>query len=470
MADATHADPHVPPSAADLPKPFALGALGIILIGLVLLAFIAGLFFVGWLPQRAAQADLEQQAKNTANPTAHVRVAKPKPAPDTLTTSLPATLAPNQQTTIYARATGFVKAWHKDLGDHVQAGEVLAEIDAPDTDQDLAQGKAAVAQAQAAVAQANASVDQGTANQKLAQISLDRLKKVGAAIASQQDIDNAQATLDAATATVALDRANVTAAQANVAAATANVDRLATLVGYEKLTAPFAGIVTSRTVQVGSLVTNGTGTGNALFQISQNDPMLIFVNLPQPQTAGIAVGQKATIAIREFGDATFAGTVSNIAGLLDPNAHTMVIELQIPNPDGKLLPGMYATANIAVPSKRKLWVIPANALMMSGKGAQVAVVLPDSTIHIKPVTIDLDTGASLMISSGLDPADQVALDPGENVVEGAVAEIVPDTASATGAAPAGGAGASASSSAAAPPVELTSATAAVPGSATAPTR
>jgi RND family efflux transporter MFP subunit len=461
MADASHADAHAPP--AELPKPFALGAFAIIGIGLLVLCLIAGLFFAGWLPQRAAQADLEQQAKNVATATAHVRVARPKPAPDAISMSLPATLAPNQQATIYARATGFVKAWHHDLGDRVQTGEVLADIDAPDTDQDLAQAKAAVAQAQATVLQANASVDQGTANQKLAQVSLDRLKKVGAAIASQQDIDSAQATLDAATATVTLDHANVTAAQANVAAANANVDRLTTLVGYEKITAPFAGIITSRQIQVGSLVTNGTGSGQELFQISQNDPMLVFVNLPQPQTVGVSVGAKATVAIREFGDATFSGTVSNIAGLLDPNAHTMVVELQIPNADGRLLPGMYATATISVPTKRKLWVIPANALMMGSKGAQVAVVMPDSTIHIKPVTIDLDTGANLLISSGLDANDQVALDPGENVVEGAVAEIVQDGATATGAAPAG---ASASASAAAPPVELTSATAAVSGSAT----
>jgi RND family efflux transporter MFP subunit len=420
------------PAAAELPKPFPLGVLGILALGILVLALLAGLFLAGWLPQRAAQADLEQQAKQVATATAHVRVAKPKPAPDTISTSLPATLAANQQTTIYARATGFVKAWHHDLGDRVQAGDLLADIDAPDTDQDLAQAKAAVAQAQATVAQA-------TANQTLARISLDRLRKVGAGIASQQDIDSAQATLDAATATVALDNANV-------AAANANVSRLATLVGYEQVTAPFAGVITSRQIQVGSLVTNGTGTGQALFQISQNDPMLVFVNLPQPQIVGIAVGQKAEVTIREFGTAPFTGTVSHIAGLLDPNAHTMVVELQIPNPDGKLYPGLYATATIAVPTKRKLLIIPANALMISGKGSQVAVVQADNTIHLKSVTVDLDTGATLLISSGLDPGDQVALDPGENVVEGAVAEIVVDpvAAGATSAATAGATAASVS--------------------------
>jgi RND family efflux transporter MFP subunit len=402
---------------------------GFALLFLILLALaLGGLFLMGFLPLQAEKKALVERAQAVTTGVAHVRVALPKAAPDQLAITIPATLAAAQQTTVYARATGFVRAWKHDLGDHVNAGEVLATIDAPDTDQDLAQAQAALAQAQAQVAQAQA-------NQELARVSLKRLQGVGVGIASQQDIDAQQAAYDAATASVRVDQAAVTANAANV-------ERLQALVSFETVTAPFSGVVTARSVQVGALVTAGTGSGQALFQVSQVDPMLVFLNLPQAQSSGIAVGAKATVSIRDLGDATFTGTVSNLAGLLDPNAHTMVVELRIPNADGRLFPGMYASASLTVPTRRRLLTIPATGLLFGAKGAQVAVVKPDGHVHLQEVAIDLDTGALLYIGAGLAPEDRVILDPGEYVAEGATAEIVADesqSASATGAATATGA-------------------------------
>ncbi len=300
---------------------------------------------------------------------------------------LPAVAKPLEETKVYPRVGGYVKRWLVDIGDRVTAGQTLAEIDTPELDALLAQGRAQLGQAQAALRQAIAQRDYSKAN-AARQIGLGEQKLV------------AQATIDQAVAQAATDEANVGAQQANVVAAEANVRKLIEQVGYMKVVAPFEGTITARYVDRGAAVIADAGT-TPLFDLAATNPLRVFVDVPQTVATSVKPGLKVGITTREYGAQVFPGQVARAAEALDPVLHTMSTELRIPNDAGLLLPGMYVDAEITLPVAHRVLEIPATALYSDAKGLRVATVDAQHKVHFARISIERDTGATLWVATGL---------------------------------------------------------------------
>lgn len=321
-----------------------------------------------------------------------VSLIKPsvEPAQDELT--LPAQLQPFVESSIYSRTNGYLLRWYKDIGSHVRKGELLAEIDIPEIDQELLQAKAA---RQQMAAQAD-----------LAKVSADRwtnLRKTDSV--SQQEADQ--------------QTSAYTQAKANLAAADANVHRLEQLESFKRIEAPFAGVITRRGVDVGALVTAGSTTqAKELFNLAQFDPLRVYVSIPQSNAASIKRGMPAYIDLREYPGQKFYGKVSHTADAIDPATRTMLTEIDVPNHDGRLLPGAYAQLHFAVPIQTERMSVPINVLMFRSEGPRVAVVGPDQKVHMKNVIIGRDFGVKVEILGGLDPADKLVLNPADSLEEG----------------------------------------------------
>ena len=283
---------------------------------------------------------------------------------------LPGNIQAVTEAPILARAEGYVQRRYVDIGDRVTAGQLLAEVEAPDLDQQVRQAQAAVEQAQADLERANAALEQGKANESIAKVTAtrwDNLVKRGAV--SKQENDQYQAQYQAQAANVrALERA-VDAAKGNIAAMQANVGRLTEMQGYLKVRAPFAGVITLRNVDVGTLV----NTGNTmLFRIAQTNLLRTYLNVPQSSASDVHVGQMASLATPELPERKFSGAVTRTANALDPSSRTLLVEVQVPNPDGKLLPGMYVEVDLHLPRKDPPLLLPSDTLVVRPEGTMVA--------------------------------------------------------------------------------------------------
>ena len=391
----------------DLPAPMALGRARLVASMVLVLAIVATAFFVGYLPKRRAREALAEATKAQQESVEKVQVLKPTVVSSDRALVLPATIQALEETPILPRANGYVKTWSVDIGDKVTDGQVLAEIETPELDQELAQAQSQLAQANAAVVQAKASAD-------LAHTTVDRTQKLLAGgVTSQQDFDTKQGEAQ-------VGDANLHAAQANSAAAAANVQRLKDLKAFSKITAPFAGTITERNIQRGALVTAGQGA--PLFKVAILDPMRIIVNVPQDVAPGVASNVAADVTVREFPGVKFPGKVARSARALDPATRTMTTEVRVPNSDGKLIAGMYAEVALTLPSPHQVLEIPATALYTDAKGQRVATVDADGKVHFSPVLLERDTGATVLIASGLDPAAKVVKLANVSLVEGAPVE------------------------------------------------
>ncbi|GDY13472.1 secretion protein HlyD [Planctomycetota bacterium] len=380
-----------------------------------ILAFFTFLFLVGWLPKRNATAALV--ASSNAEILVPVRVAKPKPAPPTSSIRLPGNVEPARSTSIYSRTGGYAVKIPVDLGDTVTAGQILVELDVPDAAPQLAIAEAALAQRQAESSQAALKATHAAA-------ARDRVAALGTGGASQQALDDRQAAVDAAAA-------DLTVAKTRIVAAEAEVKRLQRILDEARITAPFPGVITSRTVEIGNLVAIGSG-GKALFQLTQIDPLRIVVDVPQGQASALAKGQSATVSARAGNE--LPGTVERISGTLNPDNRTMRAEIALAKP-GALRPGMYVNVSIAVPEGKPALVLPADALLLGPKGPQVAVVDGDDRIRLVPITIDSDLGAEIRISSGITAQDRVVVNPNNALENGMRIRVVtPPAKSATAAA------------------------------------
>ncbi|HUJ59559.1 MAG TPA: efflux RND transporter periplasmic adaptor subunit [Kofleriaceae bacterium] len=367
----------------DLPAPAQTSRVRIVIV-LVVLA--GGLFAFGY--SRRSPPGEAPIARQSGIP--HVETSKPKVLTSDSALSLPGVVRALEETKIYPHTAGYIKRWLVDIGDKVSEGQLLAEIAAPDVDAQLAQARAQLAQANAALKQAAAQAEYSKAN-------ADR----NVSMAQQQLV--AKATVEQAVAQAKADAATVAADEANIASMDANVHRLTELVAYEKVTAPFAGTITTRTIERGQLVgdTTTASTATPMFTLAATDPVRVFVDVPQTVATSVQTGTPAEITVRELGERTFAGKVSRSAGELDADLHTMSTEIRVPNPDGALLPGMYVQAAIELPVPHHVVEIPATALYSDAQGTRVAVVTPQHTAHFVPITIERDTGATLWIASGL---------------------------------------------------------------------
>jgi RND family efflux transporter MFP subunit len=287
----------------------------------------------------------------------------------------------------------------------------------------LAQSKATIDQANAAVQQAQASLQQGQTNENLAQTTYDRFKKLAdRGVISRQDIDtyqaqwtSQQANVQALDKAVVASRSNAAAAEANSAASQANLARLTDLNGYLTVRAPFAGIITVRNVDTGALVNSGS---TLLFRIAQPDRLRIYLSLPQSEADSVLAGQKATLTIPDLPGRKFTGSVARTANSLDPQTRTLLTEVQLSNPTGELMPGMYAQVDLAVPRKNPPLVIASDTLVVRSNGPQVAVVGDDSTVHYQPIQLGRDFGDRLEVLGGLSLGQRLVVNPSDAVREG----------------------------------------------------
>jgi RND family efflux transporter MFP subunit len=318
---------------------------------------------------------------------------------------LPASIQAFDQTPIFARTSGYVKARYVDIGDHVTKGELLAVIDDPQTDQSLLQAKAALLQvkAQLALAQANAQLS------KVTDERWQSLQKQG--VVAQQDADQKHAQAGA-------DAASVAAAEANITAGEANVRNLTEQASFSRVVAPFDGIVLSRSIDNGSLISSGSQTGvTQMFSIGQSATVRVFTNVPQSSAVGLRNGQTAKVAVRELGGQTFTGIVTRTSSSIDPGTRTLLVEVDLKN-DGSILPGMYATVIFDLHNSGPAPVLlPANALVVRTAGPQAVVVDSGNIAHFRSIVLGRDMGNETEVLSGLKAGDVVVLSPGDTVLD-----------------------------------------------------
>jgi membrane fusion protein, multidrug efflux system len=375
-----------------------------LVLGAAVLFFVA-LFLIGFIPHVIHQHRLVAEAEAMASEPPVVGVVQPKFMDETTNLTLPGTARPMQETAIFARTTGYLKSWTNDIGSHVTAGQLLAVLDAPDVDAQLAE-------AQAALQQAKANVVSAQNNYDLTQATYTRYKGlVATGGVTQQDLDTRQTAFSLASA--ARD-----AADASVKSAEATVQRLQAAQDWEKIYAPFDGTVTARNYDIGALISaNNTAAGQEMFRISQTDPLRVFVNVPQSYVTLIRVGQHVTFRAPNYPGRDFDGVVARWAGALDPNSRTMLTELHFDNHDGALWPGMYGEANFQIHRDHPPMTVPSTALMFEADGTQLALV-KDGKIRFQPVQVGRDFGSEIEILIGLQGDEQVVSNPGEKLADG----------------------------------------------------
>jgi RND family efflux transporter MFP subunit len=385
---------------------------------LILLAFLAG-----YIPLHQRQTLIRQQALEQEQTLPRMEVIEVGLSSRKGDLELPGNIQAITEAPILARANGYIKRRLVDIGDRVQAGQPMAEIEAPEVDQQVSQAKANLEQARAALEQSLANYAQGKSNLELARVTADRWKTLASeGIVPKQENDQYQAQYEAQISGVqALEKA-IAAQRSNVAAAEANLGALDEVQGYRVVKAPFEGLVTLRNVDVGTLVNAGT---TLLFRVAQTGTLRTYVNVPQTNANSIRVGQAALLNVSTLPGRRFPGAVARTAKALDPASRTMLVEIRVPNPNGVLLPGMYAQVDLSSPRTNPPLLIPGDSLIVRADGTQVAVVRPDHTVHLQKIQIGRDYGDNLEVISGLELGDMVIANPGDAVVEGLQVDPAP---------------------------------------------
>jgi multidrug efflux pump subunit AcrA (membrane-fusion protein) len=404
-------------------------------------------FLVGFLPRHARDKEIATRADEQKNAVPTVQVLKIKRAPDTTGLVVPGTTTPLIEAYVYARANGYLSRRLVDIGDHVRKGQLLAVVDSPDLDQQVDQAREQVAQAESQLAQQQSQL-------ALATVTVQRYRVlVAKGVFSKQDGDQRETDYQAQVA-------NVAAAQRNVDAFKANLRRNIALQSYERVTAPFTGVITARNVDVGALVsasgsasgsgsgspqgqqtgsavgatnTSGTtgsaptaaspstggGQGGALFSIAQTERLRILVSVPEAYAPSVFTGQHATIHIQEMPNATFHGDVTRTAAAIDQNTRTLLTEVQVDNRDGKLLSGMYAVVTFDAIKGNGSILIPGEAIAIRKDTSVVALLDQNNKVHLQPVGIGRDFGPTTEIVSGLNEGDQLITEITDDIVDGA---------------------------------------------------
>jgi len=378
-----------PPSST---PPVRLRRVAETVIVLVLIGLLIG-FVPRWLHRR----QLVTETRADSIPT--VDVVSPVAAKPDLGTPLPAEVQAFVQASIHARASGYLKNWFVDIGENVTNGQVLAEIDTPELDQQLAQTKAELDQANAALDLAKSTADRWTGLLKTASVS---------------EQETAEKTAD------------YILKQANVEAASANLRRLEDLKIFDRVTAPFAGTVTMRNTDIGQLI--AADSGPELFRLAQTDPLRVYVRVPQPLVHAITPGQKAELIFQELPGRTFVATVTRTAGAVEPSSRTLQVELQVPNPRGEILAGSYAQVRFTEAADQHGLTLSDTALIFHAQGSQVAVVGSDNKVQMRSIKIGRDFGNFVEILSGLDVNDRAVVNPPDSIADGMTVQIAPPAA------------------------------------------
>jgi RND family efflux transporter MFP subunit len=360
------------------------------LVGGAVALLAVGIVAHGMVTRTAQNARLQELTEAQAMPT--VAIVAPTTTQDHASLDLPGRLEAYIRAPIYARVPGYLKSWKHDIGDKVKAGDVLAEIDTPDLDQQLAQ--------------ARADLNVAEANSKLAQISAARWQSLANTDAvAKQDVDQRTFTLNA----------NI----AQVKAAQANVDRLIAEAGFKHLVAPFNGIVTARDTDIGALINVGAAGGAELFVVSETSKLRVYLSVPQAYVPSVPPGTKATIRVPEHPDKTYTGTVEASAQAVNASTGTTLMQLIVENNAGEMMPGDYASIRLQIADVTQVLRVPASALIFDAKGLSIATVDANNRVVLKPVSIARDLGAVVEISSGLSPDDRVIENPPDGIGAGA---------------------------------------------------
>ena len=379
-----------PKSSADQrSKARRSGAIKLIIV--VLLAGFIVLAVMGITSRSASTTALQQETNQAAVLT--VAVVTPEKAPATVSVDLPGQTQAYIQAPIFAQTTGYLKKWYFDIGAKVKAGQVLAEIDTPQVDQDLNQAKANLAQAQAAL-------DLSLVTYKRDQDLLDRK------VIAQQDFDTASSDLHSKQATI----------NANAAA----VSRLQALEDFKIVKAPFDGTVTRRNTDIGQIVNSGSGT--PLFDVAQVSPLRIYVNVPESMAGYVRVGGPANVTFNEFPGQKFPGQVVRTAQAIDPASRTLLTEVDVANDSGQLFPGAYSPVHLETQGPASL-LVPSSSLLFRSEGASLGIVGPDNRVHLKKIKIGRDLGGKLEIVNGVSPTDRIVVNPGDSLAEGMLVHI-----------------------------------------------
>jgi len=327
----------------------------------------------------------------------YVTTILPKPGGDAQPLTLPGTLQGVIESTVYARSNGYVVRWLKDIGSSVKKGDLLAEMAAPEIDQELSQAVSTRAQADAGASLAKSTADRWQA-----------LRQKDAV--TQQDLDERLGAFNQASA--------------NLAAADANVGRLQKLQGFNRVVAPFDGVVTRRNIDVGDLVNAGNGgTGQALFSVAQVDPMRLYIYVPQGYARQIKIGDELVVTLAERAGEQYRGTVARTARAIDTATRTMQVEIQIPNSTGALIAGSYVQVTLPVNVDAHALVVPTNVLLFRPEGTRVALVDGGGHVHLAPVKLGTDFGTDVEVLSGLTATDRMVLNPADSLADGDVVTL-----------------------------------------------
>jgi RND family efflux transporter MFP subunit len=371
-----------PPTAGVSRRGLYIAGFSVLIVAVVIVVF-------GITTRKVADAKLQEWTEKQAVPV--VAVAPPDMKGKKTTFSLPGRLEAYTQAQIYARVSGYVKNWQADIGTPVKSGQLLAEIDAPDLDQQIMQ--------------AEANLGSAKANSILSDATLKRGQSLITTYAiSQQDLDQRAA-----------DASNK---QGLVRAAQANLDRLLVLAQYKRLTAPFDGLVTSRTTDVGALINAGSGGGPPMFVVSETSKLRVYVNVPQNYVPSVPVGTKAQISVPEFPGRTFPAIVEKSAQSVDIASNATRIQLVVDNSRGELMTGDFTNVNFELPHPEFAISVPASALIFNQSGLHVAIVGNDGRIVLREVTIARDLGNEVEIGSGIVADDRVVINPPDGIATG----------------------------------------------------
>jgi RND family efflux transporter MFP subunit len=360
-------------------------------IAILAFVIVAAVVISGILPRINARAALEKETAEMAIPT--VSVVTPKRGAPTQEVVLPANVQAYIDSPIYARTNGYLKRWYTDIGARVKAGQLIAEIETPEVDQQLRQSKADLA-----TAEANLNLSQITATRYQDLLKTDSVSK--------QDTDNATGDL--------------AAKQATVQSSQANVKRLEELQSFEKIYAPFDGVITARNTDIGALIDSGSSGGSRteLFHIAQPDKLRVYVSVPQVYSQAMKPGLSADLVLSEFPGRVFPGTLVRTAQAIDQSTRTLLVEIRVNNPTGTLFSGAYAEVHLKLPTATSAFILPVNTLLFRSEGLRVAAVTDGKHAELKPITLGHDFGSEVEVVAGLSGDESIIANPPDSLVSG----------------------------------------------------
>ena len=387
-----HGPPQVTPPP-DLPPASPRNAVLIVVVVVVILAVAGALSMVSRV--RASRALAKETDVDAIATVVAVHPTAEKADEDLV---LPANLQAYEESPIFARTSGYLLRWYKDIGSRVNKGDLLAEIDTPEVDQELSQTRA--------------TRQQSLAQLEIAKISADRWKNLRKTDSvSQQEADTQASAYQQS--------------QANLAASDANVRRLEQMESFKRVYAPFSGVLVKRNVDPGALISAGSG-GVELFILAKVDPLRVFANVPQAYSPAIKTGMQAYITMQEFPGQKFTGTVTRTAEAIDPATRTLLTEVDVPNREGRLLRGSFGEVHFSPKINVAKITVPVNAMLFREEGPRLAVVGPDNKVQLRPITIGRDYGATLEVLGGVTVEDRVIINPADSLEDGQTVNVAPD--------------------------------------------